>query len=105
MVDAVVMERNGNPRGFGFVPARSRCRCRNAAWEPPVLLQMSAGLSRTSLTAHAEVTFKDKSSLDAVLKDGVTIDGREVRLRTGDRAKFATEKYSGLSWLNVALQF
>jgi RNA recognition motif-containing protein len=45
VVDAVVMERNGNPRGFGFV------------------------------------TFKDKSSLDAVLKDGVTIDGREVDIK------------------------
>jgi RNA recognition motif-containing protein len=45
VVDAVVMERNGNPRGFGFV------------------------------------TFKDKSSLESVLAEGVTIDGREVDIK------------------------
>jgi RNA recognition motif-containing protein len=45
VVDAVVMERNGNPRGFGFV------------------------------------TFKEKSSLEGVLAEGVTIDGREVDIK------------------------
>jgi hypothetical protein len=45
VVDAVVMERNGHPRGFGFV------------------------------------TFKDKSTITAVLAAGVTIDGREVDLK------------------------
>lgn len=45
VVDAVVMERNGNPRGFGFV------------------------------------TFKDRSSLDAVLLNGVAIDGREIDIK------------------------
>jgi hypothetical protein len=45
VVDAVVMERNGHPRGFGFV------------------------------------TFKEKSSINAALAAGVTIDGREVDLK------------------------
>ena len=45
VVDAVVMERNGHPRGFGFV------------------------------------TFKEKSSINACLAAGVTIDGREVDLK------------------------